>query len=359
MHSSSQRDENVQILRFIAAGLVLITHISFYYHDRLDSTAAIWDPGVAGVSLFFVISGFVMHVSSARIPRDGAGASYFLRRRIARIVPMYWLITTAKILIVLGLPGVMVHHHPTLRYALASYALIPTMDADGLVRPIHGVGWTLYHEMYFYYLFALALLLRRSPLAFCGAIIGGAFAVGLFVPPESAIGRTVCNQINLLFVAGVLLGHMLDRNLRLPRAAAVIALCVGGAALLTVHDFAGMRAVVWRDFGAVSCVFACASLVGLSFPFRQTFVRLGDSSYSLYLIHPLLAPAICVALWKAHAGWEPLLMVVTFTVTVIAGQYTYRFIEDPMNRLARNLLLPRRSAPAPSRSPQLAAPASR
>jgi peptidoglycan/LPS O-acetylase OafA/YrhL len=99
---------------------------------------------------------------------------------------MYWLVTTAKVLIVLSVPAVMFHHHPTPQFVLASYALFPTLDAEGLVRPIHGVGWTLFHEMYFYYVFSFALLIRRSPLVVCGVIIGGAFALSRFITPVTA-----------------------------------------------------------------------------------------------------------------------------------------------------------------------------
>jgi peptidoglycan/LPS O-acetylase OafA/YrhL len=75
MRSSSARDENVQILRFVAAALVLVTHISVYYQERLFPGAGTWSAGASGVSLFFVISGLVMYISSVGLPRDSTGAS--------------------------------------------------------------------------------------------------------------------------------------------------------------------------------------------------------------------------------------------------------------------------------------------
>jgi exopolysaccharide production protein ExoZ len=338
--------QNVQILRFVAAALVLITHISFYIQDRLDPAAPTWSAGVAGVSLFFVISGFVMQVSSAKLRRDAAGASYFLRRRLARILPLYWAATTVKIAIVLSVPALAVYHRPTLEYALGSYALVPMWDDQGLVQPIHGVGWTLFHEMYFYYLFAIALLLRQSPLLFCGSIIGLMYVLGWFLPLDSAIARVCCDQINLLFVAGLIIGHALDRGIRLPRP--VVWLVIGFWTLLAMHAVAALPAVICRDVGAVLIVYAAASWHIQAVPrTRRLLAGLGDSSYSLYLIHPIFALALCVALWKAHIRFEPVLFVIVFLASIIAGHWTYRFVERPLNHAARRLLQPAPPPPVP------------
>jgi len=56
-----------------------------------------------GVDIFFIISGFVMVISSRRlVDRPGAWL-IFLRHRVVRIVPLYWLLTTAKIVAVMVL----------------------------------------------------------------------------------------------------------------------------------------------------------------------------------------------------------------------------------------------------------------
>jgi peptidoglycan/LPS O-acetylase OafA/YrhL len=60
-----------------------------------------------GVSLFFAISGFIMVVTSARAfgaPRAAIGV---MKRRIIRIVPLYWLVTSAALCAALVVPGLM------------------------------------------------------------------------------------------------------------------------------------------------------------------------------------------------------------------------------------------------------------
>ena len=71
---------SVQLLRFIAAFLVVLTHTLGEYE---------WSRpfGSFGVDIFFVISGFIIYVITDK------DFEYFLRKRLIRIVPMYWVFT--------------------------------------------------------------------------------------------------------------------------------------------------------------------------------------------------------------------------------------------------------------------------
>src|SRR5262245_203366 len=80
--------ESLQWLRFIAASLVVIYHVEVQL-SRLDGIPR-YDLGIgaSGVDIFFVISGFIMvYITHGR--RDGFLS--FMRRRILRILPIYWL----------------------------------------------------------------------------------------------------------------------------------------------------------------------------------------------------------------------------------------------------------------------------
>ena len=57
-------------------------------------------PWGAGVDLFFVISGFIMVYASQRLFGASEGALEFLRRRMVRVAPFYWLCTLAYLAIV-------------------------------------------------------------------------------------------------------------------------------------------------------------------------------------------------------------------------------------------------------------------
>src|SRR5260370_21484140 len=84
-----------------------------------------------------------------------AGASRkFIGRRVARVVPLYWIATTISLLI----------QQSFLNAAMlaTSYAFIPYPNRAGEAYPLYGVGWTLNYEMFFYVLFASAIVLRRE-----------------------------------------------------------------------------------------------------------------------------------------------------------------------------------------------------
>jgi len=84
----------IQVLRAIAALMVVVFHTTTMLADRNALPVREWVNGASGVDIFFVISGFVMTVSSAPLRKSRHPARTFMARRIERIVPMYWLVTT-------------------------------------------------------------------------------------------------------------------------------------------------------------------------------------------------------------------------------------------------------------------------
>ncbi len=89
---------NVQVLRGFAAFLVLLAH-SVGYNERLLDP--IFGVGTRGVDLFFVISGFVMVLTTSKRPVTPV---QFLLNRAIRIVPLYWILTLAVFAIALVAP---------------------------------------------------------------------------------------------------------------------------------------------------------------------------------------------------------------------------------------------------------------
>ena len=97
-HRDGGRLESVQILRGIAAMLVVFNHAgllalsikSQFGPSWLVPSKAAAEMGAIGVDLFFVISGFVMALSARRFIGPW-GASTFLALRFVRIAPLYYL----------------------------------------------------------------------------------------------------------------------------------------------------------------------------------------------------------------------------------------------------------------------------
>lgn len=353
------RLDNIQALRFVAAALVLLTHITFYANARVDPAFAVWSPGAAGVSLFFVISGVVIYLSSRTLPPGAPSAAIFMRRRVLRIFPLYWLITTLKVILVLALPAALIKNQASLGYVIESYLLVPVLNPEGQMEPIHGVGWSLIHEMYFYYVFAAGMLLRLSPVAFSSVVIAVLCFMGIFFEADSALLKVCFSEQNLLFVTGMLLARAYDKGVRLPAPVAGATVALGLVAMLYEPARALWFPVLHRfDIGAVLIM---AGAMSAQLPAAQRLQRLmvwlGDGSYSVYLIHPLLAPALIVLLAKLGGMPLPLAVAITWAACIVTGQLAFLYLETPLNGKVRGMLEWHKAPQAPRADDMPSAPA--
>src|SRR5580700_9067411 len=100
---------HIQLLRAFAALCVVAFHAqndASVVAARLGKafTRSEAFPWLAGVDIFFVISGFIMVYASARLFGSAQGPRIFLAHRIARIVPLYWATTMLYLAVVLLAP---------------------------------------------------------------------------------------------------------------------------------------------------------------------------------------------------------------------------------------------------------------
>ncbi len=119
---------NLQVLRGLAALLVVFVHLSEYLLPHIGVPSF----GGAGVDIFFVISGFIMIVTTA--DRDVTPVT-FMADRVARIVPTYWVTTLAVFGLALALPSLLEFTRADWTELLKSLAFIPFMKPNGLVAP--------------------------------------------------------------------------------------------------------------------------------------------------------------------------------------------------------------------------------
>lgn len=333
----------VQGLRFVAAFAVVVLHCSFYTSERLDGSLGIYAAGANGVRLFFVISGFVMIVASCRLGALQNGWSIFAVRRIARIVPLYWLVTTLKLATLIATPTVVLHAKLDWAFVLKSYFFIPATNVDGELHPLLGVGWTLNFEMMFYALFTLALALRVRPLTLIAPVLLLLSVLSLFrTPAWPDAARFWCDPIVLDFLAGMLIGHAVLAN-RLTGVIVGGILFVGGLIYLGVPfprpDYRSLLGSLLTTLAASSTVLGAVALeaqFGRRVPAWVLFG--GAASYSLYLIHPLIAPAVPAAFAKLSLPWPAPSIFVSIVIAMIGGAFLYRHVEQRLARWSDALL---------------------
>lgn len=221
--------------------------------------------GEWGVDIFFVVSGVVMALTT----EPGDPVAPFMLRRFKRIAPLYWLATTAKIVLMLAVPALFILRLDP-AHVLASYAFIPWPDQTGALHPVLYVGWTLSYEMAFYLAFALCGF-RVEILALVALV---AIAAGV-------------DPVILEFVAGLAIGNAMKG------CPAVIPAVVAACALALPDS----RIFFW-GVPAVVVVVAAIRLERL-WP-GGLLNRLGDSSFELYITHTLVLPVFFIVLRSLH-----------------------------------------------------------
>ena len=335
----------IQGLRAGAALAVAFTHI---LHDAMQLSPGdtllgqLYSamPWAAGVDVFFVISGFVIAYSSRGLFARPHAAQHFLARRLARIVPLYWVMTSLFLLEFLAQPGAIHGAVGGPAYILKSYAFIPAARPDGQIQPALGLGWTLNYEMFFYAVFAPFLVLRQRP-----AILATVSCLTLFVLAGAFIGLpgtvlTFWSQpIILEFCAGMGLA-LLPGRLTLPWTLRAL-LAVAALTALHLHTHEGPERFCAWGLPAVMLVLAASTGKPVSrLPALELWlVRLGDASYALYLVHPFVMRAISLLWTHMHASvlvYAGLCLV----LSQAAALAVHKFGERPATRWVRARLEP-------------------
>jgi exopolysaccharide production protein ExoZ len=344
----------VQVLRAIAAAWVAITHAQ---HDAIDlavqtgHTFQAWNPipWNAGVDVFFVISGLIMVHSSHQLFGKQGSARLFLMRRIARIVPLYWIATTLYVTIALLAPALVNQNYMNSLFVAASYLFIPLARPNGVIQPVYELGWTLNYEMFFYGLFAIAMFL---PLRWAGlallATLGALVAAGQFAAPIPATIAFWTDPILLEFGFGVLIGLMCTWRIQLGAFARASLATVGIAALILAAAHPDTTRLLPRPL--VYGLPAALIVAGAAFRSngdmpKSTLVwwgaMAGDASYALYLFHPFVIRAMRVIVWRS--GLAAYLGSFAFVVVALAAclgisLLIYRNVERPLTQSVRHLL---------------------
>lgn len=367
---------SIQVLRGVAAMAVVLGHASLETNFVVGQVVMPYALryGAVGVDLFFVISGFVMVYSSERLFAAPGGSIHFAARRLIRIVPLYWLMTTVLVLQWWRL-GVWTM---STECVAASYFFVPCAG-DGTHIPALGAGWTLTYEMFFYALFTFAVMLprRQAVLAVIATLVVFTATRGLW--PVSLLNYWAARPVDgefhgvvLEFAMGAAIALAYREGMRVPRGAALAMLAAGVIGFVVASGF-DLHTRSEPTFWGVPCALVVAGSVFAGDPQRpgrswRAMLALGDASYSLYLTHVVLNFTVrtdAEPVAKALAQISPWLYAsVLVVLAIVVSLLIYRLIERPMTEALRSRLerfydsRPRRvTAPvaATSAAPQVAA----
>ena len=175
-----------------------------WYSDINDALNRLnLDFGMFGVSIFFLISGFIVPFS---VNRAKITAVSFLKKRFIRIYPLYIVCFTITFLLVSFYVYFNTGIYP---YSIKDYLVQVSLLRDWFwVSSIDGISWTLEIEIKFYVLYAVLMLIKKknNPKIIGGISIITAILCVLYNSNQNLILQM---SRNVYIVLGVLAASMM------------------------------------------------------------------------------------------------------------------------------------------------------
>jgi peptidoglycan/LPS O-acetylase OafA/YrhL len=355
--ASGQRVLGWDVLRGLAALAVAVYHLLYW-----QGIAGVHTFGSYGVYLFFVLSGASLaYTYAGRLGQGRLSYGRFLWVRYMRLAPLY----IALMLVVIGWGLSLGGEWSPWRYALNASFLFGFFDPA--VSALLIGGWSLGIEAIFYLAFPM-LLMACLASRWLGWVILLLLAAMQAAWIARTAGAPTGYEANLVayhqapafaayFRAGGLMG-LARRRGRVPawpKTVLLPALAAGFVllwALNPVRD--GDQLIGWRGAAcAAVCILMAWLAGGLSLEHRDARVaaHLGDATYGLYLMHPVLYFAIAwAALPKLHLAppekWalvpQLALMGGVIAAAFVLALLSERYFERPLRDWSKSRASPPR-----------------
>lgn len=327
---------SLQYVRALAATSVVLYHGVTVMLPRSQISLLLL--GEYGVDLFFVLSGFLMAFLA-----DGRQqtVSEFMRRRIVRVVPLYWICTLLIAAVAIAWPSAFRSTIPDFERLTKSLLFVPHWHriVSHEPWPILIQGWTLNLEMFFYVVFAAAMAVSASFVVVGAAVfLALCVLIGILLPnASSAISVVYGSPLLLEFIFGLGLATAFRRG-------APAVLVVSGAFFLV---FVVSLSVEWTGPLARALTFGtfAAALIGSVLMLEQArrlefdaslILLIGDASYSIYLTHAIALGLCRYGLREIGVidsiGWqmELLFVAIATVMALILGVVVHRSVERPI-----------------------------
>jgi peptidoglycan/LPS O-acetylase OafA/YrhL len=344
-----RRLDSLTSLRAFAAFAVFTFHAEPLVFPGNRAVFHLVGQGSAGVSFFFILSGFVLTWSH----RPGQTVRDFYRRRVARIVPAYMVACVLGVgLVLLEAPP---HLGRTLVDIIPSFAFLQAWFPQPSVLYVgNSVGWSLSCEAFFYLLFPFILprlmrLTARRQVQ--GLVVALAIAVlfpAFFRPGINSTGvaawATYAFPVYRIseFIAGMLIALLLRAGYRCPVPARIaIPLAAFGYVVLAGLAPGWAKSTTVPDLFMALLIYAVASADlegGMQQLRRPVLLKLGEWSYAFYLVHLLILEFIIKVALKHHQlGDAPMLLlaIAALGLGVFFSFLMFTFVERPLERRIR------------------------
>jgi peptidoglycan/LPS O-acetylase OafA/YrhL len=338
-------------LRWVTAMMIFLYHVlvvSYFADPWSFPGMAVFFGGGAGVTVFFVLSGFVLAWGSRR---DQPAGSFYVRR-LARVYPLH-LVALALALVTAAtvVPGI---RTPGAAPLVADLLLVGTWNPDWW-QAGNPVSWSLACEAFFYLLFPLLIRLLSGRAAPALVVVSAVALAVMLVAPGIAAASPVPMSVSstpLLrlpeFVIGITAALLLrQRQWQPPRPRITVPLAVLGYSVGLLPGQPDDPLQLTHTIGALAFALLISSLAAVDAAGGRTFLAgpgwqaLGRASFAFYLVHVLVMASVS----SPWPGGHPLLpwpaatalMVCAFFAALALALVLHHGVEVPAQRIIMRL----------------------
>lgn len=335
-------------LRFFAALMVVLCHLRLAPYAGIETLKYIgWNVfpmGFVGVSVFYVLSGFVISHAND----NWSGWKRYAIGRVSRIYPPHLIVTLLFILFF----GETIRGWGDAKVWLANFTLMQSWILNGrYMSSLNNVSWSLSVEIFFY---AAFIFLRRLDDRRLYTLCIVSYALNLFLElilqdhsfrsMERLFGKLPLTRLPE-FLMGMAIYRVYKGGVRLPRWVVNLDFLFIYLSMFTTVSILNIIGVNYIFlYSSVPALFAFLMVLALALGDASRYMRnrmlvlLGEASFALYLIHnPILgfAHRLLTQLPPPIQLWDTLgILIVVIGLSILF----YLRVEVPVTRYTRRFL---------------------
>ncbi len=296
--------------------------------------------GGGGVDIFFVLSGFIITYSNRQNLGKPGNILKFVKKRLIRIFPIYWIIISIFLVVQVMLPGYYAtHFQMNFANIFSTFFLLPNHIM------LNGVSWSLTNELFFYLLFLLALLIPNKN--FMLGLLVVYLVLLVLVPALSSNAPSNSNSfiqlllfpMNIEFLLGIGVVFFVDK---FPDKWIFPFLIVGLSIFLVSAIYYTSLSQIFSGYSRVIMFGLPSFLIVLALvkyelvthiKVNNLFLQLGDASYSIYLFHLPIVVAFFKIMAKVSIDNHLTLVLLSgglLAAVCFAGFIIYKKVEKPL-----------------------------
>lgn len=340
-----KRVYNLDYLRGLSALGIMIYHYLSWSNGNFSAESFMGRFGIYGVSIFYVLSGLTLYlVYYNKIQFSLEGLMFFLKKRVFRIYPLFWIVTILTL----------IFSRETFNFIDLLLNLSGFFGFVSWDKYFATGGWSIGNEIVFYTFFPFFILCFKKfklIMFLFGLIILGLYLYFAFfkLNANSTLSEQWTKYVNplnqiFLFLGGIIIGHLF-KNVFFNFLFIFLLLLL----VITIFvfypsnvDTVSIVTGISRLIFSACCLVICFCFFKMSFNLpkfvHQPLALLGEISYSVYLIHPIILN-LTLIISRTFIKYfyyfpESVSLILSAVLTIIISYYSYHYFEKYFIKLA-------------------------